>query len=404
MKSAWMVGALVLFALGGCGNEQSSGPGPGFGPGAGPAGPVEVGVLVAKSGPVSMDIELPGRVVASATAEVRPQVDGIVRKIVFDEGRQISAGDVLFELDDRKFQAMVASARASLQRAEAETTAKQSSVERNERLTATNAVSAQTLEDARTVLLQAQADEEIARANLASAQISLDDATIKAPIDGVIGVSTVSVGSLVTANQTTAMATIRQIDPIHVDLVDSSANLLRIRDEGEAGRLGREQGAPTVTLTLENGREYAPKGELKLADMVISRTSGTFSLRSTFANPEGLLLPGMFVRARVNLGSVADAFLIPQLAVQRTDTGAAAVYVVSSDDKAEQRVVETSGSIANNWIVVAGIDDGDRIVIDGFQKISQGSAVTPIEASVGDDGSVRQTITAVSPANGTPAP
>jgi membrane fusion protein (multidrug efflux system) len=405
MKFAWMVSAIVVLALAGCSDEKGPMPGPGFGPGGMAAGPVEVGVLVAKSGPVSRDIDLPGRVVASATAEVRPQVDGIVRKIVFDEGRKIAAGDVLFELDDRKFQASVASAKASLQRAEAETTAKQSAVERNEKLAATNAVSTQTLDDARTALLQAQADEEIARANLASAQISLDDATIRAPIDGVIGVSTVSVGSLVTANQTTAMATIRQVDPIHVDLVDSSANLLRVRDEGEAGRLGREPGvAPAVTLTLENGRDYSEKGELKLADMVISRTSGTFSLRSTFANPDGLLLPGMFVRAKVNLGSVADAFLIPQLAVQRTETGDAALFVVSSDDKAEKRIVETSGSIDNNWVVVSGVETGDRVIIDGFQKISEGSSVKPVEARVGDDGSVRQTIPAASTKTEAPKP
>lgn len=318
MKSAWMIGAFLLFAIAGCSSEQTSG----AGPGPGTAGPIEVGVVVLKSGPVSREVELPGRVVASATAEVRPQVDGIVRKIVFAEGRKIAAGDVLFELDDRKFQAAFDSAKASLQRAEAETTAAQSAVQRNEKLAATNAVSAQTLEDARTTLLQAKADQEIAKANLGTAQISLDDATIRAPLGGEIGIATVSVGSLVTANQTTALATIRQIDPIHVDLVDSSANLQRVRDEAEAGRLGREPGAaPSVTLTLENAREYAPKGELQPAEMVVSRTSGTFSLRSIFANPDGVLLPGMFVRAKVDLGTIPDAFLVPQLAVQRTDTG-----------------------------------------------------------------------------------
>lgn len=397
MKRAWMFGALVLLTLAGCSDDQASGPGLGP-PGQGAAGPVEVGVLALKSGPVSRDVELPGRVVAFATAEVRPQVDGIVRKVVFDEGRKISAGDVLYELDDRKFQAGLASAKASLQRAQAETTAAQSAVERNEKLSATNAVSAQTLDNARTTLQQAQADEEIAKANLETAQISLDDATIKAPIDGVIGVSTVSVGSLVTANQTTALATIRQVDPIHVALVDSSANLLRIREEGQAGRLGRQQGPPSVRLTLENGREYTTKGEIQLADMVISRTSGTFSLRATFANPDGLLLPGMFVRAKVNLGSVADAFLVPQLAVQHSNDGGAWLYVVSADNKVERKVIETSGSIDNDWVVISGVKDGDRLVVDGFQKISEGSAVTPVEVKMNDDGGVTQTIPAAAAA------
>ncbi|MBE0693271.1 MAG: efflux RND transporter periplasmic adaptor subunit [Aquamicrobium sp.] len=364
---------------------------------------MEVGVVSLKSRPVPRTVELPGRVVAYATAEVRPQVDGIVRKVAFREAGTVEAGDVLYELDDRKFQAAVAAAEAALKKAEAATAAAKITFDRTETLAATNAVSAQTLDDARSSLLQAEAEEEAAKAELETARINLDNTVIRAPIDGIIGVSAVSVGALVTANQTSALATIRQIDPVHVDLVDSSANLLRIRDEVEAGRLGRERGvAPSVTLTLENGRTYARKGEMKLAEMVVSETSGTFSLRATFSNPDRVLLPGMFVRAEVDLGSMPNAFLVPQRAVQRSASGDATLYVASEDETARLRTITTSGSLGNDWIVIDGVADGDRLVVDGFQKISDGAAIKPVEATIGEDGVVRQTISSAGYGEGAP--
>lgn len=381
---------LLTSALAGCSAEQQGGSAP---PPA--MGPVEVAVIELRSQSVPRSIELPGRVVAYATAEVRPQVDGIVRKVTFRETRAVEAGDVLYELDDRKFQAAVAAAQAAVKKAEAATAAAQITFDRNETLARSNAVAAQTLDDARSSLLQAQAEEEAAKAELDTARINLDNTIMRAPIDGVIGVSTVSVGALVTANQTEALATIRQIDPVHVDMVDSSANFLRIRDEVEAGRLGRDRdAAPTVALTLENGRAYALKGEMKLADMVVSQTSGTFSLRATFANPDRVLLPGMFVRAAVDLGSMPNAFLVPQRAVQRSASGEPTLYVASGDGKAELRTVTTNGSIGNDWIVVDGVADGDRLVVDGFQKISDGAGITAVEATIDENGVVRQVVSA----------
>jgi membrane fusion protein (multidrug efflux system) len=245
-------------------------------------------------------------------------------------------------------------------------------------------------------LLQAKASEEAARADLESAQINLDDTTIKAPIAGTIGVSAVSVGALVTANQTDALATIRQTDPIYVDLVDSSTNLLRIGEEVKSGKLGRQPGiAADVALTLDDDKAYAQQGKLTLAEMVVSQTSGTFSLRSTFPNPNRMLIPGMFVRAKVDLGTMPNAFLIPQRAVTRDNSGAATLYVVSSDGKAELRKITTSGSQGNDWIVVDGVADGDRLIVDGFQKISDGTAVKPVEATIDEDGVVKQAISAV---------
>ena len=386
---------LLFLALAACNDQGAgqSGPPPS-------AGPVEVGVVTLKSEPVQRHIELPGRVVAYATAEVRPQVDGIVRKIVFKEARRVAAGDVLYELDNRKFQAAVNAAKAEVDKAAAATVSAQQTYDRTAKLATTNAVSAQTLDDAQSTLLQAKASEEGARADLETAQINLDDATIKAPIDGVIGVSAVSVGSLVTANQTDALATIRQVDPIYVDLVDSSTNLLRIRDEVQSGQLGRQKGvAADVALTLDDDKPYSQQGKMTLAEMVVSQTSGTFSLRATFPNPDRILLPGMFVRAKVDLGTMPNAFLVPQRAVTRDDSGSAQLYVVSADGKAELRKVTTMGSSGNDWIVADGVKNGDRLIVDGFQKISAGSAVKPVEATIDDNGVVKQTIAPKEAAN-----
>jgi len=360
----------------------------------GAAGPVEVGYVVLESGSVPRFADLAGRVVPYATAEVRPQVDGIVREIPFRETRRVEEDDVLYRLDDRRFQAALAAATAVVKRAEAGAAAAQLAYDRTEQLAANNAVSQSTLDDARATLLQAEADQKGTEADLATAQINLDNATIRAPIAGIVGVSTVSVGALVTANQANPLVTIRQLDPIYVDLVDSSANLLRIRDLVEAGLLGRPGGgaAPAVTLTLENGRPYSEPGVLKLADIVISETTGTFAIRATFPNPGTVLLPGMFVRASVDLGETPNAFLVPQRAATRSATGEAIVYVVSADGKAERRTITTIGSVGNDWIVVDGIADGERLIVDGFQKISDGTEVSPVEVAIDADGVVRQTM------------
>lgn len=361
-------------------------------PGGPPAsGPVEVGVVTMSPQSIPRSTELPGRVVALSTAEIRPQVDGIVRRIAFTEGGKVQAGDILYELDDARFKAAYNAAAASLKKAEASADGARITFDRQTKLAATNAVSTQTLDDARSTMLQAEADVESAKAALETAQINLDYTRIASPIDGMIGLSTVSVGSLVTANQTTALATVRQVDPIHVDLVDSSANLLRIRDEVDAGRLGRtNEDPPKVALTLENGKPYASTGTMSLADIVVSETTGTFSLRATFPNAARVLMPGMFVRATVDLGNVQNAFLVPQRAVTRDEASEAVALFVSADGRAEQRVLTTSGSSGNSWIVTAGVKEGDRLIVDGFQKISAGAAVNPVAASIGDDGVVQQ--------------
>ncbi|MGV0879734.1 efflux RND transporter periplasmic adaptor subunit [Martelella sp. FLE1502] len=357
------------------------------------ATPTEVGYVTLEPQAVPLTADLHGRVIASATAEVRPQVDGIVREVLFAEGRNVEQGDALYKIDDRKFQAAYASAEAALKKAQATTNSAQSTYDRNERLAKTEAVSTQTVDDAEAALLQAKADEAAAQADLETAQIDLDNTTIHAPISGVIGVSEVSVGALVTAEQTDALATIRTVDHVYVDLADSSANFLRIRDKVQAGELEhRSDGPPPISLTLEDGNTYSSSGEMSFADMVVSQTTGTFTLRVNFANPDGVLIPGMFVTATVELGVIPDAFLVPQRAVSRDDSGKATVYVISGDGKAERRNVTTSGSLNNDWIVVDGVAEGDRLIVDGFQKFSDGAEVSGVAVTINADGVVEQSI------------
>lgn len=394
MRSKFAFG-MILLAIAGC-SEQQTGAAPG-GPGM-PRGPVEVAVLTLKPQSVPRSVELPGRVVALATAEIRPQVEGIVRNIAFKEGGNVAKDDVLYEIDARKFEAALTAADANYKKAQASLTGAEATLERNRRLADTNAVSIQTVEDARTALLEAEASAEAAKADVDTARINLENTKIRAPISGMIGISTVSVGALLTANQADALATIRQVDPIHVDLVDSSANLLRIREQVSNGTLGRgEAHEPTVTLTLENQKPYAEIGTLALADMNVSQTTGTFSIRARFANPDRILLPGMFVRARVNLGVMPNVFLVPQRAVTRNASGMATAYFVSADGKAEQRELVAEDTSGNNWIVTSGVKEGDRVVVDGLQKISPGASVTTVDAKIDDNGVVEQDLGAGKP-------
>ncbi len=365
----------------------------------GPAGPIEVGVVTLHPQAVPFITELAGRVVASKVVEIRPQVGGIVKAIDFKDGATVKAGDVLYEIDDASYKAQVDIARATLEKDQAGVTSAQSKYDRYVKLGAN--VSQSDLEDARIALVQAQADAASAAASLQAAEINLDFTKVKAPISGLISESSVTQGALVTAAQTTALATVRLLDPIYVDLVDTSANLLKIRAEHNAGNLkgGPERGAPTVQLTLEDGSAYSETGELTLADVVVSESTGTFSLRATFANPDRILLPGMFVRASVDLGSDPNGFLVPQRAVTFNAAGEATALVVK-DGKAETRVLTTNGSRDNAWIVTGGIADGDQVIVDGLQKVNAGSEVKPLEVTIDADGVIHQTIddTAQAPA------
>jgi membrane fusion protein (multidrug efflux system) len=360
------------------------------GPG-GPAGPVEVGVVTMQPQAVPFSLEVAGRVVASKVVEVRPQVGGIIKAIEFEDGATVKAGDVLYEIDDASYQATVDVARATLDKNQASVTSAQLKYDRYVKLGAN--VSTSDLDDARIALVQAKADAASAAASLQAAEIDLGFTKVTAPISGLISESSVNQGALVTAAQTTALATIRLLDPIYVDLVDTSANLLKIRAEHEAGTLqgGPEKGKPPVHLTLEDGSAYSETGELTLADVVVSESTGTFTLRATFANPDRVLLPGMFVRASIELGSDPNGFLVPQRAVTFNSAGQPTV-LVAKDGKAVTHVLTTNGSMGNAWIVTDGIDEGDQVIVDGLQKVSADSEVKPLEVTLDEDGVIHQTI------------
>ena len=360
------------------------------GAGMGSSGPTEVGVISAAREAVPYTTTLAGRVAASQTAEIRPQVGGIVKSVDYEEGSEVEAGAVLYQLESDSYEASLAAAKAALQRAEVTASGAQSTVERYTKLVGSG-VSQTDLEDAKLALLQAEADVASAQANVTVAQINLDHTTITAPIAGAIGLSSVNQGALVTASQSTALATIRLLDPIYVDMVDSSANLLKLRKALYEGTVSRAGSDGKVTLTLEDGSTYSETGSISQAEAVVSETTGTFDIRATIGNPYRLLMPGMFVRATVQLGD-ENAFLVPQRAVSFNSDGDATVLIVSADNTAETKVLETSRSYGNAWVVTSGLEEGDQIIVDGLQKIDEGSEVTPVAVEIDDNGVILQTI------------
>jgi membrane fusion protein (multidrug efflux system) len=372
-------------------------------PGARSTAPVEVGVVTLHPQSVPVTVDLPGRVSASQSADVRPQVSGIIKAIDYKAGKEVKAGDLLFEVDDAAYQAQVAVASATVQKAEAAVSSAQAKVTRYKQLVG-NGVSQSDLDDANVAFVQAQADVASARATLRTAQLNLDLTKIAAPISGLINQSTVTQGALVTAAQTTALATIRLLDPIYVDLVDTSANLLNIRSQFEAGTLkgGGRATQPTVKLALEDGTTYAETGALTLTDVVVSESTGTFSLQATFPNSRRMLLPGMFVRATVNLGNDPSAYLVPQRAVTFNAAGQATA-LFAEGGKAVSHILTTDGSQGNDWLVTGGVTDGGQLIVDGFQKISDGSAVKPLEVTLDAKGVVTQTIPSTTATTTAPA-
>ncbi|MCF4165719.1 efflux RND transporter periplasmic adaptor subunit [Zavarzinia compransoris] len=369
-----LAGALTLA---GC-DEQQAGGGGGM-PGMG--GPMPVGVVAIEAAPVTITSELSGRTAAYRIAEIRPQVDGIITERLFEEGAEVAAGDPLYQIDPVTYQAMVDAAEASLARAEAGVEIARLDEKRYRQLVKTNAVSRQNYDDAVAALKQAQADLAAARASLSTARINLDRARIIAPIPGRIGRSTVTQGALVTANQATALATIQQLDPIYVDVTQSSAELLRVKAEMASGRLtGVNAESAEVTLFLEDGSTYGVKGRLKFSEATVDEGTGAVTLRAVFPNPDQRLLPGMFVRAEIQLGVDPQGLLVPQQGITRTPTGQASAMVVGEGDKVEPRVVVADRAIGDKWLVTSGLKPGDRVIVDGLQKIHPGAEVTPVPA------------------------
>lgn len=367
-----LVAAAVLAA---CGEPQAQvAP-----PAAAAAPPVGVVTLAAESVPIVT--ELPGRTSPYLMAEVRPQVTGIVLERGFVEGGLVRAGQPLYRIDAAPYEATLASALATQAKAEANLTSATTRAQRQAELVAMQAVSRQDHEDAQAALKQAQAELQAARAAVDTARIDLARTRVASPIAGRIGKSSVTQGALVTANQATALATVQQLDPIYVDVTQSSADLLRLRRELGPGTAAAGSAPAKVTLRLEDGSAYPLPGRLQFSDVTVDPGTGSVTLRALFPNPDGVLLPGMYVQAQIVEGTREGAILAPQQGVSRNAKGEAVALVVGAGGKLEQRTVVPERTVGDRWLVSAGLQAGDRLVVDGLQKVRPGATVTPVEVT-----------------------
>ncbi|MDE1991039.1 MAG: efflux RND transporter periplasmic adaptor subunit [Rhizobiaceae bacterium] len=370
-------GVAATMLLAGCNQQKSAQSGA-------PAVKPEVSAMALHPQSVAITAELPGRTSAYLIAEVRPQVGGIIRARNFKEGSEVKAGDVLYEIDPSSYQAAYDSAAAALQKAQGAVPSAQAKLDRYKGLSQPNAVSQQDFDDAQSSLVQAQADVASAKAALETARINLDYTKMRAPISGRVDASTVTVGALVTADQTTALTTIRELDPINVDVTQSSTNLLEFRRAIEEGRLKTSGDNVSVHLTLEDGSEYKQTGKLEFSEAAVAETVGTVTVRAVFPNPDRVLLPGMYVRASIEEGIAENSYLVPQRAVFRNTKGEATAMFVTPDGKVQQRVLKVQRNIGNSWLVNEGIADGDRVVVEGAQRVRDGQDVTAVNVTIDD--------------------
>ena len=342
----------------------------------------EVGVVTLALQSTTLKSELAGRTAAQMVAQIRPQVGGIVQKRAFTEGAMVKAGDLLYQIDPASYQSAQASAKASLARAEATAAAARLKAKRQADLFAIEAISQQDNEDAQTALQQAEADIASARAALETATINLERTRIVSPIAGRAETSTVTPGALVTANQETALTTVQQLDPIYVDIPQSSLEVLQLRKALASGSLKSEGDAARIQLVLEDGSTYAHEGKLQFAGVTVNTTTGAVTLRALVPNPEHLLMPGMYVRARLDKGTDPGALLVPQPAIGRDNTGKATALVVTPENKVEQRKVEVAEAIGTNWRVTDGLKAGERVVVEGSSKVRPGQSVRVVDVPV----------------------
>jgi membrane fusion protein (multidrug efflux system) len=356
-----------------------------------PAGTPKVGVMVVQPRQVAISTELPGRTAPFQIAEVRPQVSGLIQSRTFREGSDLRAGDKLYQIDPASYKASWDSAVASAAKAEASLLSARLKADRNRELVAIKAISQQDAEDSTASLQQAQADLASAKAAVETARINLAYTQVTSPIAGRIGRSSVTTGALVTANQSTALATVQQLDPIYVDVTQSTAALLRLKQALARGELKAPSGAGTgsgagsssgaavrVKLLLEDGSAYPLEGRLQFSEATVDTTSGAITLRALFPNPKGDLLPGMYVRAVVEEGVNEAALLVPQAAVSRDATGKPVAYVVGPDNKLQPRQLVTDQAVGDQWLVRSGLQPGDQLVVDGQQSARPGVTVETV--------------------------
>ena len=366
----------VALSLAACGKPQTPG---GMPPGAN--APPEVGVITVQPQTVAISSELSGRTVVNVVAEIRPQIGGIVQSRLFREGGEVKAGELLYQIDPAVYQANHESARAGLAKAEANLVTVRLKAERYKNLLSSGMVSQQAFDDANAALRQSEADIAAGKATVDLARINLAYTRVVSPISGRIGKSTVTQGALVTANQPTALATVQQLDPINVDVTQSSTELMQMKRALEAGVLksaGTNQAK--VKLLLDDGSVYPLEGKLAFSEATVDAGTGTVTLRAVFPNPKRDLLPGMYVRAIVEQGVREQAILVPQQGVTHDPQGNAVGMIVNTEGKVEARVLKTERAIGDKWLVTEGLAAGDKLIVDGLQKARPGTLVTAVAA------------------------
>lgn len=370
---------VILSSWGGDSSAQQAG-------GAQGGGATEVGVVTLDREPVPFTTTVPGRAVAYQQVDIRPRVGGMISEIVYESGRPVAAGDVLFRIEDDTYRADVASAQAAVDLAQASVDAAQETVTRYENLLGTG-VTAEDMATARVSLKQAEADRSSAQAALEVARLDLERTEITSPISGYATVPTVSVGALVTENQTDALTTVTRLDPIYVDVAESSRRVGEIRNRFDTGSLQRGDRLE-INLELETGDTYSGEGEMVSPGTTVSTTTGTTEMRLRFENAERRIMPGQYLRVDITIGTI-QAVLVPQGATSRASNGELTVFV-AVDGLAEERVLEDQGSYRNAWVVTEGVEAGESLIVDGLSNLQDGAAVSTLPVTISEDGVVTE--------------
>ena len=360
---------------------------------SGATGPqaVPVGVITLKSQALTLKKELPGRINAFQIAEIRPQVSGIVQSRLFIEGKRVEQGQSLYQINPATFKAELAASEAAVASAKASIASSKSKATRYSELLKIKAVSQLDFDEADAAYKQATAALLTAKAQLQTAQINLDYSHVSSPISGQISKSNVTVGALVSVNQTTALATVTQLDPIYVDLTQSSNELTKLKKALASGALTVDPTNQTdVELTMEDGSIYPHKGVLQFSEVTVDPSTGSVTLRAQFPNPEKLLLPGMYARASIIEGVKSDAILVPHRGVSRNTKGEPTAMIVNKDNKVESRVLQVDRAVGSNWLVTHGVAAGDKLIIEGLQKIRPGALVTPTQVKSSEPSSINK--------------
>ncbi|MGC6094804.1 efflux RND transporter periplasmic adaptor subunit [Citrobacter portucalensis] len=346
----------------------------------------EVGVVTLAPSSVNIKSELPGRALAFEIAEIRPQVGGIIIKRNFVEGDKVSKGESLYQIDPAPLQARLDSAKGALAKAQATANNVRLTLNRQSALIKSNYVSRQDYDTTRSQLNEAQANVAVAKADLEQATINLRYANVTSPIDGISGKSSVTVGALVTANQENALVTVQRLDPIYVDLTQSVQDFLRLKEEKANGQIAQQQGKIPVELMLENGKPYRHTGTLEFSDPAVDETTGSVTLRAVFPNPEGEILPGMYVTALLDEGSQQNVLMVPQQGITHNEQGKATALILDLENVVQLREINAVKAVGNQWLVTAGLRPGDRVIVSGLQRIRPGikARVLPSKLNTSD--------------------